>query len=210
MPSPRLLQNRGRATLAIVALAIAIAVDGVHGAFYAKLLSDWGTIEDGDAYQRVEQALLLGGLAAQLFAGITFLAWFRRAYGNAHAVGLRGRFPLFWSIGSWFVPLLNLVRPAQIMHEMWRDAGPARVGTTAIPSLWWTCWLLHSFGAGIGSRMTSGHESNVRTGIQIEIAADLLGGIAGLLLITIVRRLTAAHEAMDSVQRAKVFDAVES
>ena len=49
--------------------------------------------------------------------------WMFRAYNNVDAVapGAR-RYDGGWAIGSWFVPILNLFRPKQIINDIWRAA----------------------------------------------------------------------------------------
>ncbi len=67
-------------------------------------------------------AWLVGLLATAIF----FIWWFQRAYGNLTPLGARElRFDHGWSIGSWFVPFLNLVRPAQIANHTWQASDPA-------------------------------------------------------------------------------------
>jgi hypothetical protein len=51
---------------------------------------------------------------------------FRRAYRNLPALGAESpRFSSGWAVGAWFVPFLNLVRPKQIMDDIWRASDPA-------------------------------------------------------------------------------------
>ncbi|MEC8831353.1 MAG: DUF4328 domain-containing protein, partial [Bacteroidota bacterium] len=48
---------------------------------------------------------------------ITFIRWFRRAYYNLSS-RTDIRYDEGWAAGSWFVPILNLFRPYQIMKEI--------------------------------------------------------------------------------------------
>ena len=61
------------------------------------------------------------GIAAiiiQVFSIVTFIRWFRRAYFNTHSRALNPAYEEGWAAGSWFVPILNLFRPYQIMKEI--------------------------------------------------------------------------------------------
>lgn len=49
---------------------------------------------------------------------IAFIMWFYRAYCNLHQKTNGVRFSAGWAAGSWFVPVLNLFRPVQIMWEL--------------------------------------------------------------------------------------------
>ena len=58
-----------------------------------------------------------------LIGAVIFLFWLRRAYGNLDALHARRRYGKGWSIGAWFVPILNLFRPKQIANDIWRGSG---------------------------------------------------------------------------------------
>ncbi|MBL8728362.1 MAG: DUF4328 domain-containing protein [Planctomycetes bacterium] len=201
------LANAGRATTTQVALGLVAVANVAHALLFAWLLHAWGEIEDAAPFERIETVIGLGLLGAALFTGIAFLFWFRRAYGNAHAVGLHGRFGLGWAVGGWFVPFLNLVRPFQIMGEMWRHAGHARVGPYAIVGLWWTGFLVGNFADNIGTRMLNGGSNDAALlAVKVLLGSDIVSCVAALLAILIVRRLTAAHVAMSQAKQAEVFD----
>ena len=71
---------------------------------------------------------LIGYLQVLIYlpTGIMFIIWFRRAYQNLVAWGTEGlRFGAGWTVGGWLVPFLNLVRPKQIMNDLWRATDPS-------------------------------------------------------------------------------------
>ena len=198
--------NQGRAKFAIAMLGIAALLDAAHAVLYGVLLSVWGQIEDTEPYEAAENAIALADLATLILCAIAFLLWFHRAYGNAHAVGLRPRFGQGWALGGWFVPFLNLVRPFNIAGDMWRHAGRDRTGSFGIVGLWWTFWIVTGPLARIGAMQTAGRDPDkVQWGIKLLLAADLTGIAAAFLAIVMVRRLTRAQEAMRSLQQAEVF-----
>jgi hypothetical protein len=61
----------------------------------------------------------LGPTGASLATAVGFLVWFHRAYTNLPALGIEPLpYATGWTIGAWLVPLLNLVRPKQIMDTI--------------------------------------------------------------------------------------------
>ena len=63
--------------------------------------------------------LLQSGLG--ILTGITFLKWIYRAYKNIQGFGAEGlRFSPGWAVGYYFIPILSLIRPVQVMSEIWR------------------------------------------------------------------------------------------
>ena len=130
------LSPRGRANLATIALGALVVVlvvsivstfqeinllQGIADGAYADI-SDaefWAMAESNDSRQALVALLLL---AAYLIALVTFLMWQYRVRKNADYIGITGlRFSPAWVIGWWFVPIMNLFRPYQVMKEMWRS-----------------------------------------------------------------------------------------
>lgn len=52
-----------------------------------------------------------------LISGITYIQWFRSAYFNL-SMRTRCIYGEGWASGSWFVPLMSLVRPYRIMIKL--------------------------------------------------------------------------------------------
>lgn len=189
--------NGVRAALAVFGLAATLAANVAHGLLYSHLRSNWKQIDDPEPLVRLETAVGHALLASAVLGGIAFLFWFRRAYGNAHALGLQGRHGLGWAVGGWFVPFLNLVRPGQIAIEMWAHAGRDRVGGTSTVAIWWMAFLIGNFSSSIGARLiASESEPMTLLGLEILLASDAVTVLAAILAIVIVRRLTAAHATM--------------
>lgn len=67
-------------------------------------------------------------------AALLFLVWISSAHGHARRVSSEVRFGRFWTVAGFFVPLVNLIHPYQVMSDVWRvftrsDVRPVRV--------WW-------------------------------------------------------------------------
>ncbi len=101
-----------------------------------------------------EAAASLGSIALPGFGGfagllalalvVVFLVWFYRARINAGGSDWRQRRGPGWAIGAWFVPVIWLWFPFQVMADIWRANLPAqaRMKPAVLPGIWWTCWLL--------------------------------------------------------------------
>jgi hypothetical protein len=64
-------------------------------------------------------------LLALVAAGTTFLTWLWRARQNAERLThVRHRWSRGWTIGAWFVPVMNLWSPRQIVDDVWRTSRP--------------------------------------------------------------------------------------
>ncbi len=101
------------------------------------------------------QALAVSSGLVILTIPIAFLIWIHRAYRNLPSLMAESlHFSPRWAVGCFFVPILNLFRPYQIMREIWRESDPSRprnVGdslepvkesSSAVVGWWWGLFLL--------------------------------------------------------------------
>jgi hypothetical protein len=157
-----------------------------------RLLS--GVAEANDARH---QAIGIVQLVAFIVTAIVWLVWLSRAYSNLGAVGTRkSRFTPGWAVGYWFVPFVNLVRPYQIILDLWLrserlnvDDSVANLPRPAIISWWWGVYLL----SGFAGRMFASLARDAKTLPElinvtiIGVVVDAIGIVAALLAVTVVR-----------------------
>jgi hypothetical protein len=84
---------------------------------------------------------------------VVFLSWLYTAAANLPRLGVRSpRFSPGWAVGWFFVPVVNLVRPYQVLRDVWANSEPPRresgdpnprgVRGPLVIKLWWACCLL--------------------------------------------------------------------
>jgi hypothetical protein len=140
--------------------------------------------------------LLQSGLG--IATGITFLKWIYRAYKNIQGFGAEGlRFSPGWAVGYYFIPILSLIRPVQVMSEIWRASDDPRnwrrrSGSWLIAS-WWTLFLLYTGVTQISLEIAFQASTNDQWTLAavLAILGDLLSiplSIAALRLVTEVYR----------------------
>jgi len=160
---------------------------------YADVLTDH---HRADAVNAVFISLLV-------VTGVAFLVWFWRAYRNLDALGLPTRYSTGWSVGGWFVPVLNLVRPKQLANDLWGAVTAARYGAaeppggSALPGFWWAAWL----GALVALPLASDRSDDptidqmLHTNAVYLVRAGLFI-VAALLALFVVRAITRAQHAL--------------
>lgn len=150
-----------------------------------------------------------------LFALVPFLGWMRRASENLAPLGARGqRFSPGWAIGAWFVPIINLFRPYQVMAEIWRgsrpEIDPENPGTwTDFPAsrllgFWWAGWLVSGWIFTIAIRVIWPGDAEVEDLImagQANIAGDIISLAALVLLVILLRRITANQDKKHALRQ---------
>ena len=212
-PEPRPAEYRSLhayATVARIALglvALTSIVSAVFDADQRELLS--GPVSTGElqAAEDRQAVLTLAFFLAVLIAAIFFIAWLRRAYANLRALGVESlRFGTGWAVGAWFVPILNLFRPVQIVNDVWRGSHPyledrhgwrdARV--PQLIGLWWGAWIVSYVVGTVATFMLEDARRGsevIDSSYGVAIASDLLTAVAALLGLAVVDRLTARQEA---------------
>lgn len=90
---------------------------------------------------------------ASISGAVIFIQWFRRAYFNMHVRFGNGQHSEGWAAGSWFVPIISLYRPYQIMKEM-DEKATQKIRTltnntihenTMFIGLWWFLWIVSNY-----------------------------------------------------------------
>jgi Protein kinase domain/Domain of unknown function (DUF4328) len=193
-----------------ILLALASAAANLGHTQAARELAGGGT---GDLY------LWIGAVQAGWFlvtAGL-WLAWFRRAYLNLPALGARRlRFRPWWAVGAWLVPVFSLFRPKQVLNDIWRASDPGlppeqgdtwrRRPVAELLGWWWLAFLASVFVRSITTEAVHAAADLMLLGLLpeqferfqpsagMQVLADLLTVLCGLLALRVVRRTTARQQ----------------
>ena len=199
---------RGRAQAVTVVFVIMAVVCGV------AVVSDWlewqlmdriiageeVTDAEATANDNRQGAIGLVQLALTIAAAVVFIRWLHAAYRNLEVVApAEKRYSPGWAIGSWFVPIMNLFRPKQMVNDVWRagggDSDDAKPGLLLLG--WWLLWLTSSFMVNVAGRsyMNADTPEELRTGTILYFFGDAMQAISAVLAILVVRRGTERLDA---------------
>jgi Domain of unknown function (DUF4328) len=154
--------NDQRGNLAVLLIWIVLGLEIlslISGYFQFDLLNEvknGANVSTGKATANDLREGILGIIygIAYLISGITFIQWFRRAYFNLHQKVDGLSHTEGWAAGSWFVPIVNLFRPFQIMKEMFIETKAYLIKNnisfneeinTKNLGIWWTLWIINNF-----------------------------------------------------------------
>jgi hypothetical protein len=113
-------------------------------------------VDEGSAlsvWMGIQSLIILGRFGIYVLTIIVFLIWIYRAHRNLYALRPTYlRFSPGWAVGWWFVPFANLVRPFQVMREIWWESDPdipqeqmflteSLHGAPTYMGIWWALWL---------------------------------------------------------------------
>ena len=172
------------------------------------------TFEEADALDvRMFRIGLLQGLGV-LIAGIPFVMWFRRAYRNLGALGVRLlRFKPGWAVGAWFVPIMNLARPKSIANDIWRATDPELPADVERPpssqvskllNLLWSAFIVSGILYSSGNRFVERPSlEDLLSEARRFVVADTISVVAGILAIAVIRAITTRMRLRHEAYRAK-------
>jgi hypothetical protein len=137
----------------VLAFEIVALISGYLQYDLLQTVANGGEIltETATANDNREQIIAILYMIAFIVSAITFIQWFRRAYYNLHLKVNHLSHTEGWAAGSWFVPVVNLYRPYQIMKEMYQETmelltkkgiGFNHTFSTNALGWWWTLWII--------------------------------------------------------------------
>lgn len=152
-------------------------------------------IETSDARTNVSAALQ----RVLILVAFGFLvAWTSRSYRNLRSLGVGHlRFTEGWAVGAWFIPLFNLIRPKQIVNDIWRGSGRAEAEDPdwhrrQVPPLlhvWWAAWIVAGVVLLSASNDPKGIDE-VRRNAITSVVGDVALVVAALLAIAVLIQTT--------------------
>ena len=152
MPESYIPLDSRRKAVVIVFAAIAVisVVAVVSDILEIRLMDRFAAgeiVSDADATANDDRQALVGivQFAALIAGAIAFIRWLHAAYKNVDVVEpSERRYGHGWAIGSWFVPILSVWRPKQIVNDVWRAGAPDRsnAGPGALLLVWWLAFVI--------------------------------------------------------------------
>lgn len=200
--------HRAKIIFLLFFVVIAAHTANIFGSYLQiQLLKDFdaGNVDTAkaEANDLRQQVIALFNLAANILVIIYFIRWLRRAYNNLIAAGGSTMFSEGWAAGAWFVPLLNLVRPFQIMREVWTDTqelnkSKAEMQGTILVGVWWTVYLFSNIFSSVTARIMA-NESEI-SGLISATYADLYASafeiIAAGVTMYMIRQASSFEESL--------------
>jgi hypothetical protein len=157
----KLKPNEKRAKTAIMLIWIVLAIEIISlisSYFQFNLLQSAAngqtiSMETAAANDVRERIIGLIYIIAYIISAITFIKWFRRAYFNLHQKVYHLSESEGWAAGCWFIPILYLYKPYQLMKELYVETemlltrkGLSHIETITTKFLgwWWALWIINN------------------------------------------------------------------
>jgi len=212
--SPKFISGHSRAQWVIVFLAItiilgivAIVSDYLQIDLTSRVM-EGQTITEAELSSNDNRQQLIGILQfwTLVATGILFLMWIYRSHRNLPALGARYlKYTPGWAVGGFFVPLLNLIRPFQVMREIWKASDPKveitngssweSAPSSPLVGWWWGLFLISGFVGFIGVGMMQEESINeLYTGTWFILYSDVIDIISALVTIYLIKTIDQRQE----------------
>ncbi len=102
---------------------------------------------DAEASDQRQLAIGIAYVLIFIIGGFLILKWIYRANYNVRQLGAEGmKFSSGWSVGWYFVPIVNLWKPFHAMQEIWKTShSPKDWKNSDIDKIlpcWWILWII--------------------------------------------------------------------
>jgi hypothetical protein len=168
------------ATALLLLMALLAAASALHffSAFDLADRAARAALRPGEAaaFDDLTQTLARLELAGSVLTGIAWFVWLHRGVANARSLGVQTAATPGWSVGWWFIPFANLVKPYRILRSLF---GGVVSGSSTIVGFWWGCYLL----AGLVGNFAALQHPETLAALRV---------YAGSFLLTDVLRVAAA------------------
>lgn len=164
--------------------------------------------EPGEGALRTAQAslLLMSGMALiQLVMNLAIAVLFLRMLYKAvqKAQGFAKPFTQVspgWAVGYWFIPLMNLYRPIQVVKALFQacteEAGGKPAAGEQLLGAWWALFVLSNIVASMVARTDTDRDTvaGITTYAELNLGSDVLFIAAAWLFWLVVQRLARAMD----------------
>ncbi|WP_445716547.1 DUF4328 domain-containing protein [Flavobacterium sp.] len=197
--------NADRAKYAMIMILIVLFLDAVS--VYSSYLQ-LGLLNDlNEGFYVPEDVLSANDLREQIIAivyfitmitsAVFFIQWFRRAYYNLQVRTGSCEHSDGWAAGSWFVPIISLFRPYQIMKELDTKTSKliGKVTGNEVPTnglvmgFWWALWIITNYIGNYIFKMAFKEETieNYISATTAEMINSLLGIPLAILAYFVIK-----------------------
>lgn len=173
-------------------------------------LAEYRLISRGHNIMQLTEASYVRQMVISLFkmfalflSGIFFILWFRRAYFNLHQLKIPWlKYSEGWAAGAWFVPVISLFYPYQIMRDIWagtiKFSDPEKAQNFQLIGWWWALFIISGLFeiAPLYLGQSARTLSEFQQASFLNIVSDLVNLMALAIAIKVVKEVSEGEEAL--------------
>lgn len=196
----------GRALNALLVGCAGVSVlKGMLDSYGIVLLDGWRADPssilptDGQHFDSVRVMLNgLGGLAL-LTTSVCAVTWLFQAYSSRAANPDLLTYKRWWVVGGWLIPFISLVRPFQVVRDLYLATRPQpqnlhaeRIRCPDQFRWWWGCFILGNLLANFSAALMRGNPGmgQIQAGLGLDVVSQTIRIAAAVLFIGVLRSIT--------------------
>ncbi len=210
-PNERRAKNAITLIWVILALEVASLISAYlqYNLLYTFENGGWVSPKSADVNDLRELVISITYMVMFIISAVFFIQWFRRAYFNLHLLVKPLSHTEGWAAGSWFVPIISLYRPFQIMKELYEETSAyLRIEgvvknesfSTQFLSWWWALWILSNFLGQIIFRLPTETMDQLINATMVNIIAHIIGIPLALITIKVIKEYANMESLMKEVK----------
>jgi hypothetical protein len=169
------------------------------------------SIEEANSNDTREQIVAIIYMIAFVISAVTFILWFRRAYSNLHLKVNHLSQTEGWAAGSWFVPIINLYRPYQIMKELYEETKIliTKEGLTVSENFstnslgfWWALWIASNIIGQFVFRYSMNAETidELTTSTIASMVSNIVGIPLALITVKVIKDYSKVEPLLNEIK----------
>ena len=163
-------------------------------------------VSDAESNANDIRQIIIGLLyfASFIIAAIAFLRWIHLASKNLAPLGASGQwYSPGWAVGWWFISIMWLFRPYQVMAEIWRGSYPEtgpyawrNLPVSPLMGFWWATWLVSGW-ITLATLLFFSSDTSIGGLIMlgiVKIGSDAVSVVSLILVIILMRQITSNQD----------------
>jgi len=209
--------KRAKNAITLIYILLALEIISLISDYFQydllETIAKGGEISNDTATTNDTRVQLIGiiYMIVYIISTITFIQWFRRAYFNLHQRVNHLSQNEGWAAGSWFVPIISLYRPYQIMKELYQETKELLVKnglgvnenfTTNSLGWWWTMWIIHNVIGQFVSRYSLKAESidELTTSTIASMFINIIGIPLALITVKVIKDYSNIEPLLNEIR----------
>ncbi|MGE6758271.1 DUF4328 domain-containing protein [Corallococcus interemptor] len=168
--------------------------------------------EGGEFHRLAVRGMLLLGLVIGIASQVTLLMWVHRVVRQLKALGAGIGMSPAGAVWVWLIPLLNWVKPYQLMRDIAEKLGGARFVALLPLQWWWAAGLLSRILEKVEARLMAGEDTT--NGDMVGLLSSVCAVAAALLCVQVIKeiqaRLDMRREGLDEEEAPAAGDVAEA
>jgi hypothetical protein len=170
---------------------------------------DWENDESiaAGAFALIAGSSALVALVAMVVGMVGYLLWIHRATRNSFAFGRPVRTSPRMAVFCWFIPLVHLFKPYQVVRALYETSAPDGAPTDPaarfawIFPVWWATWLVNSMLGNLSFRLSFSDDPGTQSSVfWIDLVATPFYVVSAALALTIVWSIEARHHELAAAE----------